>query len=254
MMSEEAFPIETKLDVSGAHVSVYGTVFAFYAAIPHNDLPIVLSFLKEYSSFFLVTCEICQVSHKATDGEHMHFFMTGSDDSYRNLINRLKKRFQLSGKAVKGAARQYGKIRKLDNVSQYLSYILKDVEPTNPYEVGYMGLTLDTLVKLKAKSYPKVIDEAQKLRTYVVQELDTFVTELYSMYFTGPGCDLFEGKPLFKHLEEQTFFATLRFYSTCDQIPNISRVRMINMIIYFLTRVRTNLYTPRDIYYEYFAR
>ena len=60
----------------------------------------------------------------------MHFMLRSEDDTaqkYHTMVMSLfRNRYKLRGKAVKGASRQYGRVKKIEDMDKMLSYTTKD--------------------------------------------------------------------------------------------------------------------------------
>ena len=100
----------------------FGTHMAFMAHIPHSEIDYVVSTLTKYDSVgeYLIGLE-------SGNFEHMHFFVEMSRADYGRFRKRVFiDRFKLRGRARKGLARQYGKVKKIDNLTKMAAYTLKD--------------------------------------------------------------------------------------------------------------------------------
>lgn len=100
----------------------FGTHMAFMAHIPHSEIDYVVATLTKYDSVgeYLIGLE-------SGSFEHMHFFVEMSRADYTRFSKRVFiDRFKLRGRASKGLARQYGKVKKIDNLTKMAAYTLKD--------------------------------------------------------------------------------------------------------------------------------
>lgn len=99
-----------------------GTHMAFMAHIPHSEIDYVVATLTKYDSVgeYLIGLE-------GGEYEHMHFFVEMSKTDYTRFSKRVFiDRFKLRGRASKGLSRQYGKVKKIENLTKMAAYTLKD--------------------------------------------------------------------------------------------------------------------------------
>ena len=128
----------------------------FYAAIRPADLSSVELIVRGYTNQYLITCECSPSSHKATEGWHMHFLVAADEKVYRNLIQNLKLKFNLTGKTTKDNAHGYGRVRgELRDTQKYISYMLKDQSCDDWSLFRFGHFALDYLLELQKQSYPK---------------------------------------------------------------------------------------------------
>ena len=100
----------------------------FMAAIRHTEIDYVENTLKEYEiGNYLIGMEVTNTAHHATEGQHMHFVVQMKDDDYHRFAKRVfKDKYKLNGQARDGVPRQYGKIRKIENLEKMFAYSMKD--------------------------------------------------------------------------------------------------------------------------------
>lgn len=147
----------------------------FYAAIHKQYLDEVELYIQKYTAQYIITCECSEDSHIATEGWHMHFLVTLTDQVYRNLIHILKTKFALQGKTVKNAAHGYGRVRgELRDISRYITYMFKDQTDWNHKLVRFKDYDLNYLQQQAAASFPKI--EKINLIAEVMQYLETEYT------------------------------------------------------------------------------
>lgn len=88
---------------------------AWYASILHKDEDKVLKQLKSYKSVgtYIMALEVCEKSHKATDGQHMHFLVEMNDKDFNAFRDWQKRHFELKCRAGEedANARQFGMSR-----------------------------------------------------------------------------------------------------------------------------------------------
>lgn len=101
---------------------------AFMAAIKHDQWSYVLDTLKEYEiGAYLCSKEIAKGVHSETNGEHMHFLVQMTDKDYHKFSKRVfVEKYKLRGKATKDNPRQYGRVKKIENLERMAAYTLKD--------------------------------------------------------------------------------------------------------------------------------
>lgn len=123
---------------------------AFFGAIKHEHIDEVEGILKQYDiGKYIIGLEVSEASHSETGGEHMHFYVEMSGTDYIRFAKRIFiDRFKLRGKAVKGSARQYGKVKQIENLESMQAYTVKDGNVRT-------NMSANELEVLTKKSYKK---------------------------------------------------------------------------------------------------
>lgn len=95
----------------------------FMAHIQHEDINYIEEKLNEYNiRQYIIGMEI---SSKGT--QHMHFMVEMEDGEYHKFSNAVfKKKYKLRGRAQQGLARQYGKIKEIQDLDKAKAYTCKD--------------------------------------------------------------------------------------------------------------------------------
>ena len=143
---------------------------AFMSHIPTSQLTMVNELLKKYAiGKYLITAE-------SNPYEHLHFYVETTEDRYNKFRDTvLRKKYKLSGKATEGKARQYGKIKILNDKQRYLSYIRKD---NGKYATNMTMTEIDSIPTWTQKIIP-----GYKYTDYVKeQDRETFVDLLRTEY------------------------------------------------------------------------
>jgi hypothetical protein len=93
----------------------------FMAHLPETEFDYLIETLKEYNIAGYI------VSHEAKPYSHFHFVVEMSDTDYHSFAQRVfKKKHGLRGRAVKGDPRQYGRLKKIENLQRLKAYTIKD--------------------------------------------------------------------------------------------------------------------------------
>lgn len=93
---------------------------AFMAHLPIKDADEVLEVLKEYD----IGTYLMGLETKPYD--HIHFLVQMKEEDYHRFSKRVfKDKYQLRGRAQKGAPRQYGKVKKIDDLEKMKAYTVK---------------------------------------------------------------------------------------------------------------------------------
>lgn len=93
---------------------------AFMAHLPIKDADQVLEVLKEYD----IGTYLMGLETKPYD--HIHFLVQMKEEDYHRFSKRVfKDKYQLRGRAQKGAPRQYGKVKKIDDLEKMKAYTVK---------------------------------------------------------------------------------------------------------------------------------
>lgn len=115
----------------------------FYVDIPH-DIPSekeeFKGLLDEYFTHWIAGYE----NSKEKNVPHIHIVCKANLKVYNAFIARVKKRWKLSGRATKNERKQYGKIKKVRDIDNMISYTLKG--KSFDYK-GYADEYIDELAK-----------------------------------------------------------------------------------------------------------
>lgn len=135
----------------------------FFVALRATEIDVLESMLKEYPhGEYLICHEVAKEGRLAlTDGEHMHIYLETDVKHYDSLMKRLKKKYNLQGKALKGKEAQYGRTKKeLRSETRTKMYCLKDkgLHRTN--------LPENEVHRLQQLSFPKPRDFSDNLTMY----------------------------------------------------------------------------------------
>lgn len=100
----------------------------FMGAIEHQHIDYVEEILQGYDiGKYIIGMETATDSHQETKGQHLHFAVEMTDKDYHKFSKRVFiDRFKLRGRAVKDKPRQYGRVKRIENVSNMLAYTVKD--------------------------------------------------------------------------------------------------------------------------------
>lgn len=101
---------------------------AFFGCIRHSEIDNVEEILKEYEiGAYLIGLEIALDAHEETNGEHMHFVVQMNDKDYHRFCKRIFiDKYKLRGKALKDKPRQYGRVKRIQDLERMCAYTLKD--------------------------------------------------------------------------------------------------------------------------------
>ncbi len=142
---------------------------ACMAHIKHDQIEYITKYIDNRFVEYIISMETAP-----TVGEHMHFLLKAEDqDSYHKLAqNVFKQKYKLRGRATKGACRQYGKVKNIEDIKKMMSYTVKDG--------NYIAKVDDMEVVEKAfqESYEKV-DNLGKLDKIMKEYIDENKTEEY---------------------------------------------------------------------------
>ncbi len=220
----------------------------FYAAIAPVDLSDVELIVRGYTNQYIITCECSPSSHAATNGWHMHFLIAASEKAYRNLIQKLKLKYNLTGKTTKNNAHGYGRVRgELRDTERYISYMLKDQvsieEATWPNTFRFGHFALDYLIALQAKSYPK------SNPTDIRDEIMHFIGDTIPIITADPDTGLLVTNDHPCNIARERI---IQYYQQkTDKAPTRARVQYL-MMHYFIQYNKTAL-TTRQIAEWFYA-
>lgn len=134
---------------------------AFMCACHHINYDYLEQTLKEYPiGLYLIAAETTKDSHKETQGEHFHFLVQMSDSDYHKYSKRVfKDKLKLRGVARDGNPRQYGRVKKIEDITRMAAYTIKQ------------GNIRTNMTEAQLATYKAV--------TFVSKEQLTFEEELY---------------------------------------------------------------------------
>lgn len=119
----------------------------FMAHIALKELDYVVEQLLNYNS--VTTYLVCGEKEPY---EHLHFVVHMSEKDYLAFSAKVFKRhFKLNGKATKDKARQYGRMKKINDLEKAYSYTVKENIP----ELRRTNLTPDQVDEYIIKSFKK---------------------------------------------------------------------------------------------------
>lgn len=151
----------------------------FMAAIPHSQTETFRNFLLKYlldDAQYIIAKETAPVSHKETNGEHLHIAVEMEDKSYDNFRKTiLVNHYKLRGKATKQLPRQYGKVREIRGFDKFMSYTCKDKNLLHNFK------DLKKLQDYITQSYKK--QDKETFIDEVIKYIDKNQTDLIKEYF-----------------------------------------------------------------------
>lgn len=201
----------------------------FMAHINHEHIDYVEETLKNYDiGLYLIGME-------KTDYEHLHFIVEMEEKDYHKFSKRVfKDKFNLRGRATQGAPRQYGKIKKIEDIEKAKAYTVKDGNVrTNMKE--------EDLQKYLDKSFKKV--EKQEFLDECADELEKRYIESQTNLYGPP--EFSDGHTF--HLAQLRILTITIFKE--KGLKTISRSRVENVIYRFVMKSGHAFHaTVEDIY------
>lgn len=157
-------------------------MIAFFCALPHTQVDYLEQTIQEYHSLtmYIIAMETSTTSHQDFSGQHFHFFCDMSPKDYHLFAQRVfNRKFHLRGQAKPGLARQYGKVRDIQDLNAMAAYTLKDqnfrtnMEPciiqnllALSFKKGQHRSFRDDLFKFLKEQYSK---DPYELRTQIIE-------------------------------------------------------------------------------------
>lgn len=131
---------------------------AFMAHLPAKDNEEILEKLQEYDIGSYL------IGYENEPYEHTHFLVQMTTDSYHNFSNTVfKKKYNLRGQARNGLPRQYGKLKKIEDLEKMASYTIKSGNIKS-------NMPQDEVNKYFEKSFQK--KEKQKMHLQVFEAIE----------------------------------------------------------------------------------
>jgi len=138
------------------------------AHLPASDSDEILEILQEYDigSYLL--------GYETEPYEHTHFLVQMTTQSYHNFSNTIfKKRYNLRGQARNGLPRQYGKLKKIEDLSKMASYTIKsgNIKTNMPQDEVDKYFANSFKKEEKKKVYQEIFEELEKTyeREYIAE-------------------------------------------------------------------------------------
>lgn len=132
---------------------------AFMAHLPHSDHDSIISKLKEYEIGSYL------IGYENEPYEHYHFLVQMTTATYHTFSKSLfKDKYNLRGQARNGLPRQYGKLKKIEDLEKMASYTIKSGNITS-------NMPQDEIDKYFSKSFQKT--EKKKLYQEVFENIES---------------------------------------------------------------------------------
>jgi len=195
------------------------------AHIKHDQIEYIKEYIDNRFTEYIIAMETAP-----TVGEHMHFLLKAEDqDSYHKLAqNVFKQKYKLRGRARQGLCRQYGKLKKIENIKKMMSYTVKDG--------NYISKVEDKALVEKAfhESYEKV-DNLGKLDKIMKEYIDENKTEEYKQ--NGKALDP-DGFAINRYqlIEHYTY----AYFTIFEKVP--SKNMIINAVIKYFGKSQIRWY------------
>lgn len=179
---------------------------AFFLALPFSTFDEITEKLQKYiepQSHYLVVGEKSENTHKTTNGEHFHFLVDFTEKSYKNFTKHFIEKYKLRGSAREGIARQYGKIKKINDLEKLHQYMCKDICTENPIYTNYENDEIDAWAKksFKKQSKKNYLDSMSEKLTKAIKHTTPSEVDTLGISLEVVRCHLFH-----IHLEDQMNF------------------------------------------------
>lgn len=145
---------------------------AFMAHLPATDNELILEKLKEYDIGSYL------IGYETDPYEHTHFLVQMTTESYHNFSNTVfKKKYNLRGQARNGLPRQYGKLKKIEDLQKMASYTIKsgNIKSNMPQDEVNKYFEKSFIKEEKKKMHQEVFDAIEQKSHYPFQSyMDEF--------------------------------------------------------------------------------
>ena len=152
---------------------------AFFAAIKHEHSEYVYNTIKKYDvGDIIIGLETSIDSHVQTNGEHMHFCVQMTEQTYHSICKVIfKTKFKLRGQAKDGQPRQYGKVKDIKDLNLMIAYTIKD------------GNIITNIPDERIEEYKKLSYKKTPVKKDILEELFTHLDKTIK-YQTIDSCDV----------------------------------------------------------------
>lgn len=213
---------------------------AFMAHIPEDEFDYLEEVLLEYNVVKYL------IAHETTPYQHFHFvveFENEPDKHYHNFSKRVfKDKYKLNGQAKAGKARQYGCLKKIENLEKMCAYTLKD------------GNFRTNMEQTDIEKYIKISSETTKYKTFREKLLEHLQTKKFTNKV--PNYDYFLNHTEEESLEKKVKKEVIHYFIE-NQETNIklSKSFIENIYIEYLLKDKTlSLDEKKDaIYCKFFS-
>ena len=205
---------------------------AFFFAIKHEHYPYLRETLHKYEiGKFLIAQETDKKVHLESEGQHFHFLVQMTVESYSKFSKVVRDKFKLRGRAIEGKPRQYGRIKEIKDLDRMAAYTLKD----GNYYTNMDDTDLDKWYKLSFKKDLKK-KHYDKLMAYI----DGFPIKVLGEWHDQPD------EPPTKHFPQSIALAIIDYYRTyCPDVgltPSIIRSYVNKYLLYYSSHDNETVY------------
>lgn len=205
---------------------------AFFFAIKHEHYNYLKNTLDKYEiGKFLIAQETDPKVHIESEGQHFHFLVQMTIESYAKYSKVIRDKFKLRGRATEGKPRQYGRIKDIKDLDRMAAYTLKDGD----YYTNMDDKDLDKWYKLSFKK-----DLKQKHYNKLMKYIDEYPIKCISEW--PENCN---EQPT-KHFPQSIALAIINYYRTncmdTGLTPSIIRSYVNKYLLYYSSHDDEQIY------------
>ena len=146
-----------------------------FADIEHSKLDEIVVMMGTYKieKYIIALEKVTGSTHEATNGEHMHFVLYVEPKQFKNFLETLKNRYNLSGKNGKTGC-YCGFVKKVKDANRLMAYTVKD------QNIVWCGFKDDEIQRLVDESFPKEQSLYDQLMKHLVDnQYETLTSDKY---------------------------------------------------------------------------
>jgi len=204
---------------------------AFFCAVRHEHYDYLENTLQEYDiGLYLMAAEVTPLAHQATDGQHFHFLVQMNDTDYHKFAKRVfSDKFKLAGRAGNGKARQYGRVKKIEDLERLAAYTVKD------------GNIRSNMSEEQLKTYKEqafTLEEKKDFRDKLMQHLIVAVKDLVEYkkeQFLAHGyCQSKDRADYIKWRPVEVYAMIIKYYRNLEDKLPVTPAQIESHVRYFM--------------------
>ena len=204
---------------------------AFFCAVRHENYDYLENTLQEYDiGLYLMAAEVTPLAHQATDGQHFHFLVQMNDTDYHKFAKRVfSDKFKLAGRAGNGKARQYGRVKKIEDLERLAAYTVKDGNIRSNMSEEQLKVYKEQAFTLEEKK-----DFRDKLMEYLIVSVKELVDHKKDRYFKFKQFQDKDGHADLKWKPVELYTMIIKYYRNLPEKLPVTPAQIESHVRYFM--------------------